>query len=269
MSQTQRDNNEVEQLMDIVRAQQRQIEALAEHVGIDEQQLLSRRDLLQAGGGAALLLAASQTAAADGSLNDGDTQWGSNQNRDDYLVDVLDANSVQTDALSVGGRSSDQHYRLIGKTVFSSLSGSGQKPVSVDTTGVAVNGDGFNHYLVYYYVQSDQRSTANYDLRINDDTDSIYDTRFDDGSSTSGSSIVLIDASDSYVGGSGWVYLRQTPSSVSILHSGWGRVSRLNKIGSVGTYKVNGQINSIDLLLPSGGGGSADLGAFVWVSNPQ
>lgn len=94
---TDRDRR-IEQLVAIVEAQQQQIEALAEAAGIEDTDgLLSRRNLLQAGattGAAGLLVAGTSGSAAAAGLNDGDTQWGSTSNRDDYVVDHLDAKSV-------------------------------------------------------------------------------------------------------------------------------------------------------------------------------
>jgi hypothetical protein len=60
----------------------------------------SRRQMLAAGG-VGLLGFASGNASAAG-LNDGDTQWGTNSNRDDYVVDTLDANLVDTEQIVSG-----------------------------------------------------------------------------------------------------------------------------------------------------------------------
>jgi len=98
-TQDERDRR-IDQLVQVVQAQQQQIEALAKAAGVKDEQLLSRRDLIRAGsatGAAALLVGASGSAAAvDG---DNDTQWGTTSNRDDFLVDTLDANLVQTENL--------------------------------------------------------------------------------------------------------------------------------------------------------------------------
>lgn len=60
-----------------------------------------RRGVLAGGAaaGASLLGFSAGRASADG-LNDGDTQWGSDSNRDDYVIDHADANSIDTDGLS-------------------------------------------------------------------------------------------------------------------------------------------------------------------------
>jgi len=100
-TQDERDRR-IDQLVQVVQAQQQQIEALAKAAGVKDEQLLSRRDLIRAGsatGAAALLVGASGSAAAvDG---DNDTQWGTTSNRDDFLVDTLDANLVQAGEATV------------------------------------------------------------------------------------------------------------------------------------------------------------------------
>ncbi len=66
--------------------------------------LPGRRSVLAGGAAAgAALLGASGSASADG-LNDGDTQWGSDTNRDDYVVDHVDANSVDTEEADITER---------------------------------------------------------------------------------------------------------------------------------------------------------------------
>lgn len=64
-----------------------------------------RREVLAGGAaaGAGLLGFGVGQASADG-LNDGDTQWGSDSNRDDYVVDHVDANSVSTGGANISER---------------------------------------------------------------------------------------------------------------------------------------------------------------------
>lgn len=65
-----------------------------------QKMLPGRRDMLagSAVAGAGLLGFGAGTASADGH-NDGDTQWGADANRDDYVVDHVDANSISSDEL--------------------------------------------------------------------------------------------------------------------------------------------------------------------------
>lgn len=68
-----------------------------------QKMLPSRRDMLAGGAvaGAGLLGFGAGNASASGH-NDGDTQWGSNSNRDDYLADHVDANSLNADEGLIG-----------------------------------------------------------------------------------------------------------------------------------------------------------------------
>lgn len=90
-----RNDRDIDELEETVSAQQKQINQLQKTV---KKMMPNRRDFLKAGAGAAagagLALSAS-SGSAEG-LGDGDTQWGSNSNRDDYVVDHVDANSLDT-----------------------------------------------------------------------------------------------------------------------------------------------------------------------------
>jgi len=109
----------VEQLTTIVKAQQQQLDALHEAAGVDDEELVSRRSLLQGGasvGAAGLLAALASGSAAASPGADGDTVWGSQNNRDDWFADFIDANTVQTEEARVNDGEIDESNDLGNKS---------------------------------------------------------------------------------------------------------------------------------------------------------
>ncbi len=81
-----------------VKEQDQKIEQLQKTV---KKMMPGRRGVIQGGAAAAAagILGYNSGKAKAAGLNDGDTQWGSDSNRDDYVVDHVDANSVSTEQL--------------------------------------------------------------------------------------------------------------------------------------------------------------------------
>ena len=93
-------DEEIEELEDRVETLESKIQRM----------LPSRREMLAGGAvaGAGLLGFGTGQATADG-LNDGDTQWGSDSNRDDYVIDHVDANSADVaNSVTAGSVSTDE-----------------------------------------------------------------------------------------------------------------------------------------------------------------
>jgi len=99
-------DDEISRLAAIVEEQQEQIDSLKERqeafMETVDRLPVSRRRFMQAAAAAGLV----GTGAVGGAMatpgDDGDTVWGSDSNRDDYYVDELDANLVNTNSLGVG-----------------------------------------------------------------------------------------------------------------------------------------------------------------------
>lgn len=79
----------------------KKIEQQEERIARLEKQLRrmmpTRRDALKAGAVGAVGILGFGAGNASADLNDGDTEWGSSTNRDDYFVDHLDANEMTLD----------------------------------------------------------------------------------------------------------------------------------------------------------------------------
>ncbi len=98
-----RNDRDIDELEETVSAQQKQINQLQKTV---KKMMPGRRDVLKAGAGAIAgggLALSAASGSADG-LDDGDTQWGSDSNRDDYVVDHVDANSIGTERIDTERR---------------------------------------------------------------------------------------------------------------------------------------------------------------------
>lgn len=110
---------QVSKQQQVINMMAEQMEAMAEVLPDS-----TRRRVMMAGGAAALFGAGAVGGASATPGDDGDTVWGSSSNRDDYYVDEIDANLVNTDQLKHGieGTSSIDSSRSFD-TVYQNTSG--------------------------------------------------------------------------------------------------------------------------------------------------
>ena len=103
---TTTDDDRVDRLTNIIEQQNERINQLEDVVQEQAQAIWpNRRQAMKATGAAALFGAGAIGGAAGAPGDDGDTVWGSDQNRDDYYVDEMDANTVSTDDVDINGPS--------------------------------------------------------------------------------------------------------------------------------------------------------------------
>lgn len=98
------DRDRTERLTEIIEQQNERINQLEDVVQKQAQAIWpTRRQALKATGAAAIFGAGAISNAAAAPGDDGDTVWGSDQNRDDYYADEIDALTVSTGAATVAG----------------------------------------------------------------------------------------------------------------------------------------------------------------------
>lgn len=87
-----------------------------------QRMLPNRRAVIKGGAAAAAtgMLGFSAGSASASGLDDGDTQWGSDSNRDDYVVDHIDSNSIDSASYSVGSSSALISVAATGQVQLSS-----------------------------------------------------------------------------------------------------------------------------------------------------
>lgn len=229
------------QLAAIVVEQQRMINALAEHVGIENEGLLSRRDLIQGGafaGAAGLLVGASASpAAADASASDSDGDVGAPNNRVDGFFDGVGANSVQTDALNIAGSqlyasgefAEIQTWRPDANSDQTTTSTSyttiwGQNPPWIDLDNIP---DAASGYVRLIQRMKNDTSNETTSARVEAfDSGFNFDQLTETEVSVTNTSLDLVD--------SGWVEITTVPDDSIYLPRIQGKVS-----GGTGTFRWN------------------------------
>lgn len=242
-------DDRTERLTEIIETQNERINQLEDIVQEQAQAIWpSRRQALKATGAAAIFGAGAVGGASATPGDDGDTVWGSDQNRDDYYVDEMDANLVSTDNARVnssvsGGR--DLCVEHLGADE------SGSTPLTVSVSGYSV-------YKIDYYVGIDGNA-QDIQLVLNGDSAGNTNYAYVDEAGTSTSSVdamLLASNTDGFdsLAGSITIHDRKDASdNIGISHElATARAGNFDVVGVSGGRNGAASTSQIDITAGSG-----------------